>query len=65
MSSRKQSIKFLIFLICTALLFISVLIFCAKGIKNEQDVINDKKQFQSKKINKQLIDYDWLNERDS
>ena len=37
MSSRKQSIKFLIFLICTALLFISVLIFCAKGIKKEQN----------------------------
>ena len=36
-----------------------------KGIKNEQDVINDKKQFQSKKSNKQLFDYDWLNERDS
>lgn len=35
-----------------------------KGIKNEQDVINDKKQFQNKS-NKQLFDYDWLNEQDS
>lgn len=33
-----------------------------KGIKNEQDIINDRKQFQNKKSNKELFDYDWLNE---
>lgn len=33
-----------------------------KGIKNEEDVINDRKKFQSKKTNKELFDYDWLNE---
>jgi len=33
-----------------------------KGIKNEQDVINDKKNFKNKKSNKELFDYDWLNE---
>ena len=32
-----------------------------KGIKNEQDIINDRKKFQNKK----LFDYDWLNEQDS
>lgn len=36
-----------------------------KGIKNEQDIINDRKNFQNKKANKELFDYDWLNERDS
>ena len=36
-----------------------------KGIKNEQDIINDRKNFQSKKQNKKLFDYDWLNEQDS
>ena len=36
-----------------------------KGIKNEQDIINDRKNFQSKKQNKKLFDYDWLNERDN
>lgn len=36
-----------------------------KGIKNEQDIINDRKSFQSKKQNKKLFDYDWLNEQDS
>ena len=36
-----------------------------KGIKNEQDIINDRKKFQNKKSNKELFDYDWLNERDS
>ena len=36
-----------------------------KGIKNEQDVINDRKKFESKKSNKKLFDYDWLNERDN
>lgn len=33
-----------------------------KGIKTEEDVINDRKKFQSKKSNKELFDYDWLNE---
>lgn len=36
-----------------------------KGIKTEEDVINDKKKFESKKSNKKLFDYDWLNERDN
>lgn len=36
-----------------------------KGIKTEQDVINDRKKFESKKSSKKLFDYDWLNERDS
>ena len=36
-----------------------------KGIKNEQDIINDRKNFQTKKQNKKLFDYDWLNEQDS
>ena len=36
-----------------------------KGIKTEEDVINDRKKFESKKSNKKLFDYDWLNERDS
>ena len=36
-----------------------------KGIKNEQDIINDRKNFQSKKQTKKLFDYDWLNEQDS
>ena len=36
-----------------------------KGIKNEQDVINEKKNYKNKKSNKKLFDYDWLNERDS
>ena len=36
-----------------------------KGIKNEQDIVNDRKSFQSKKQNKKLFDYDWLNEQDS
>ena len=36
-----------------------------KGIKTEQDVINDRKKFESKKSNKKLFDYDWLNERDN
>ena len=33
-----------------------------KGIKTEEDVINDRKKFQTKKSNKELFDYDWLNE---
>lgn len=36
-----------------------------KGIKTEKDVVNDKKNYQQKKQNKKLIDYDWLNERDN
>lgn len=36
-----------------------------KGIKNEEDIINERKKFQNKKSNKELFDYDWLNERDS
>ena len=36
-----------------------------KGIKTEEDVVNDRKKFESKKSNKKLFDYDWLNERDS
>ena len=36
-----------------------------KGIKTEQDIINDRKNFQNKKEKKKLFDYDWLNERDS
>ncbi len=36
-----------------------------KGIKNEQDIINDRKKFQNKKQNKKLFDYDWLNEQDN
>ena len=39
-----------------------------KGIKNETDVLNEKKKFQEKKSNKstkELFDYDWLNERDN
>ena len=36
-----------------------------KGIKTEQDIINDRKKFENKKSNKKLFDYDWLNERDS
>ena len=35
-----------------------------KGIKTEEDVINDKKKFKEKKSNKELFDYDWLNEKD-
>ena len=35
-----------------------------KGIKNEKDVLNDKKKYKEKKQNK-LFDYDWLNERDN
>jgi len=36
-----------------------------KGIKTEEDIINDRKKIQEKKSNKKLFDYDWLNERDS
>ena len=36
-----------------------------KGIKTEKDIINDRKKYQSKKENKKLFDYDWLNERDN
>ena len=33
-----------------------------KGIKNEQDIINDRKKHQSLKTVKKVMDYDWLNE---
>lgn len=34
-----------------------------KGIKTEQDIMRDKKQFQTKKVkNKEVFDYDWLND---
>lgn len=36
-----------------------------KGIKTEQDVINERKNYKNKKSNKKLFDYDWLNERDN
>lgn len=36
-----------------------------KGIKTEEDILNDRKKFQEKKSEKKLFDYDWLNERDS
>ena len=36
-----------------------------KGIKTEEDVKKDKRNFESKKSNKKLFDYDWLNERDN
>ena len=36
-----------------------------KGIRTEEDVIKDRKKYESKKSNKKLFDYDWLNERDS
>ena len=33
-----------------------------KGIKTEEDIINNKKNFVSKKENKETFDYDWLND---
>lgn len=33
-----------------------------KGIKTEEDIINNKKNFVSKKENKEIFDYDWLND---
>lgn len=36
-----------------------------KGIKTEAGVIADRKKFQTKKSDKKLFDYDWLNERDN
>lgn len=36
-----------------------------KGIKTEQDIINERKNFQNKRQNKKLFDYDWLNEQDN
>lgn len=35
-----------------------------KGIQTEDDVIADRKKFQTKKTDKKSFDYDWLNERD-
>ena len=36
-----------------------------KGIKNEEDVDADRKNYRKKQDNKKLFDYDWLNERDN
>ena len=36
-----------------------------KGIKTSEDVENEKKKFQNKKSDKELFDYDWLNEKDN
>ncbi len=36
-----------------------------KGIKNKEDVEKNKIKFETKKINKKLFDYDWLNDRDN
>lgn len=38
-----------------------------KGIKTKEDVENNKKNFKSKKLkeNKEIFDYDWLNDEDS
>lgn len=36
-----------------------------KGIKTEKDIINDRQRFHNKKSTKELVDYDWLNERDN
>ena len=36
-----------------------------KGIKSEKDVIADRKNYRKKQENKQLFDYDWLNERNN
>lgn len=33
-----------------------------KGIKNEKDVLADRKNYHTKKTTKKLVDYDWLNE---
>ena len=33
-----------------------------KGINNEQDIEKNKKEFQKKKLDTELVDYDWLNE---
>ena len=33
-----------------------------KGIKTEEDIIKNKKNFVSKKENKETFDYDWLND---
>ncbi len=35
-----------------------------KGIKTKEDVLKDRKNFQNKNKNKELFDYDWLNEND-
>lgn len=33
-----------------------------KGITSEEDIEKNRKQFQSKKLDTELVDYDWLNE---
>ncbi len=34
-----------------------------KGIKQEEDVVRERKKFQEKKSDKELFDYDWLNDK--
>ena len=36
-----------------------------KGIKTKEDVENNRKQFKSNKQNKEIFDYDWLNDEDN
>jgi DNA replication protein len=36
-----------------------------KGIKSKEDVENDRKKFKKNKENKDLFDYDWLNDREN
>jgi DNA replication protein len=33
-----------------------------KGIKNKEDIEKDKERFKNKKLDVELVDYDWLNE---
>jgi DNA replication protein len=33
-----------------------------KGIKNKEDIEKDRQNFKTKKTDKELVDYDWLNE---
>lgn len=35
-----------------------------KGIKNKEDVENNRKKFKTENKNKELFDYDWLNDKD-
>ena len=35
-----------------------------KGIKNKDDVEKNRKEFKKSKENKELFDYDWLNDRE-
>lgn len=36
-----------------------------KGIKNKEDVERNRKEFKKSKENKELFDYDWLNDKDN